>query len=262
MTIDRNISEIRAEVLLNYLYPEMEERWVAHADGAFYRNYSADAMEVDEERGVVRLSRDGFLKLLPQGLLTGTDELKGEDASEKYKKLERRQHLLHEAFLPIDTFFFQKRLAMERQTSELLNEKLEYLLKTYFDYDLSEERNPLVREAAVLLPYVCRYRGDLGFVSNLLGTLMNCEVRMHKGRYSQSDTTVSWLPSIRYELLIPDLTSAAYRERCATLQPLVDFLNEWMIPFDVHCEVVIKEHDAYLSVGDRLTLNYNTELNQ
>ena len=103
MNINRDLSEIKAEVLLNYLYPEMEERWVVHYEGAFFRNYNGDPLSIDETTGEVRLSRDGFLRLLPQGLLTYDDELKGEDTVEKYKKMEERQRLLHEAFLPFAT---------------------------------------------------------------------------------------------------------------------------------------------------------------
>ena len=65
MKINSNLSEIRAEVLLNHLYPEMEERWKVHHEGAFFRNYNGDSMSIDETTGEVRLSRDGFMRLLP-----------------------------------------------------------------------------------------------------------------------------------------------------------------------------------------------------
>ena len=86
MKINSNLSEIRAEVLLSHLYPEMEERWKVHHEGAFFRNYNGDSMSIDETTGEVRLSRDGFMRLLPQGVLTDDEELKGEDAAEKFKK--------------------------------------------------------------------------------------------------------------------------------------------------------------------------------
>ena len=72
-----DISEMKAEVLLNHLYPELAERWIVKNKGTFYRNYSEDVMRIDEEQGMVALSRDGFLRLLPQGLITTDDELKG-----------------------------------------------------------------------------------------------------------------------------------------------------------------------------------------
>lgn len=260
MKINSNLSQIRAEVLLSHLYPEMEERWKVHHEGAFFRNYNGDTMSIDEATGEVRLSRDGFMRLLPQGVLTDDEELKGEDAAERVKKLEHRLRVLHEAFLPFDTYAFQKKLAIERQVSRLLDDKLSYVLSQYFGFDLPGEKNHLVRQAAVLLPFVCRYKGDLGFISNILAALMRCEVKMHLARYSHTDTSKSWLPFVKYELLIPGLTAPEYRKRSEDLQPLADFLREWMLPCEVHCEICIKEHGAGKSLDERFTLDYNTEL--
>lgn len=263
MRIKRNLSQIRAEVLLNYLYPEMEDQWIAINKGTFYRNYNQDALAIEEKEGKAILARDGFLRLLPEGLLTKDSDLKGDDIAAKYKELEWRRELLNETFAPFDTYVFRKKLSIERITSELLEQKLQFLLLHYYGLDLTAESNPLVKEAAVLLPYVSRWRGDLGFVANLLGSLMNCRVEMSKGRYSHIDTTRCWLPVVRYKLLIPGLTANAYKELMQNLQPLVSFLEEWFIPFDVRCEIDIKEHQSQSRLPDgSLTLNYNTEVNQ
>ena len=142
----------------------------------------------------------------------------------------------------------------------MLEQKLEYLLKEYFHFDLAAEKSELVKEAATLLPFVSRWRGDFGFVSNLLGALMDCEVEMLVNRYSHLDTTICWLPQVRYNLLIPGLTPDQYKQQMSDLEPLVKFLKEWLIPFDVMLEVKIKEHkDARASAVER-TLDYNTEL--
>ena len=100
MKINRNISQIRAEVLLNYLYPEMSRKWMVHGKGTFYRNYNQDILALYEKEDKVILTRDGFLRLLPEGLLTRDDDLRGEDFSEKYEELEWRRELLNEAFSP------------------------------------------------------------------------------------------------------------------------------------------------------------------
>ena len=121
-------------------------------------------------------------------------------------------------------------------------------------------KNELVKEAAVLLPYVSRWRGDFHFVANLLGALMNCRVEMSMGRYSHLDTTICWLPRVRYDLLIPGLSPETYQEKMEELAPLVDFIKEWLIPFDVWCEVKIKEHHPIPDKA-RVTLDYNTEVN-
>ena len=258
--IKNSIPEIRAELLLNFLYPEMSNQWTSQNEGTFFRNYNSDLLTIDEEKMVALTARDSFMKLLPQGLITQETDLKGEDAAEKFKQLELKLRLLRETFKPIDTFRFRESLYVEHQMSSLLQGKLSYILNTYFGVDLDKIENPYVREAAILLPYVNRRRGDFGFIANLLRTLVKCEVNMTTGRYSHSDTTRSWLPMVRYDLVIPGLTPEQYQEKDKEIQPLRDFLCEWMIPFEVWCEIVIKEYDVPLQTDTRLTLGYNTEV--
>ena len=252
MIINRNISQIRAEVLLNYLYPEMNGKWMVQGKGTFYRNYNRDVLAVYEKENKVLLTRDGFLRLLPEGLLTRDDDLRGEDFSEKFKELEWRRELLS----------VRKKLEIERQVSELLDQKLSYLLKEYFNFDIEAEQSELVKEAAVLLPFVSRWRGNLGLVGNILGALMHCEVETIKGRYSPIDSTRLWLPQVTYKLLIPGLTRAIYLELRKSLEPLAAFLKEWLIPFDVRCVIEIKQHMIPQKPDGSMTLDYNTELNQ
>lgn len=247
-------------MLLNYLYPEVERKWIAHGEGSFYRNYNNDLLDFDEETMEAWLARDTFLNLLPQGVINNDNDLKGEDAAEKFKKIQRRIQLLNEAFLPIDTTAFRQRLYVERQVSELLQNKLSYILEEYFGINLDEVESPLVKEAALMLPYVSRKRGDFGLVGALLGALLHCKVKMMTGRYSHTDTTLRWLPRIRYELLIPGLSPEEFRSLNTTLQPLREFICEWFIPFEVKCDILIKEHHSEQQVNTRLTLGYNMEL--
>ena len=260
MKMKYDISEIKAEVLLNYLYPELSDKWTARMAGAFYRNYNQDAIDIYPDEATVSLSRDGFVKLLPQGLVTRDNDLKGEDSTAKLEELQARIHLLNEAFLPFDTYAFLKKVEMERQASEMLQKKLDFLLKEYFGFDLEQETNKLVRKVAVLLPYIGQLRGDFGFIRNLLKAIIHCDVEMTIGRYSHLDTTICWLPKVRYELLIGGLTPAQYRELRAQIEPLCNFIREWLVPFDVKCEILIKEHSAAKIISDRTTLDYNTEL--
>ena len=60
MKINRNISQIRAEVLLNYLYPEMSRTWMVQSKGTFYRNYNQDILALYEKEDKAILTRDGF----------------------------------------------------------------------------------------------------------------------------------------------------------------------------------------------------------
>ena len=90
MDIPLNLSEISAEMLLDYLYPDSGKQWVSRDKGAFYRNYNPDILGIDEENRLVKLSRDGFLRLLPQGMIVREDELKGDDVKERYNEIHTR----------------------------------------------------------------------------------------------------------------------------------------------------------------------------
>ena len=236
------IPQARAEMLLNYFYPEMENQWTVDNKGSFYRNYNHDILALYMDEGRVDLARDGFLKLLPEGLLTGETNVRGKDAAEKLKEVERRMHLLREAFLPLDTFAFHRRLRVERQLSELLNDKMEYLLKEYFGFDLDAEKNPYVRQLAVLLPFAKSWRGNLGMLRNLLSVIFACEVR--------------------YDLLIKGLDAAAYRKMRADVLKVADFFTEWFIPMDMVCQIYVKEYHHPQNLNNRLVLNYNSEVEQ
>lgn len=253
-----NIPEASAEMLLNYLYPELEKEWIARHNGTFYRNYNADIMSVNPEGKYVNLSRDGFLRLIPQGLFTQDNELKGNNFKDKYEALKKRELILSEAFLPFDTFTFRQRLHLEREISELLNEKLNYLLLEYFHFDLAKETNPYVKEAAVLLPYVSQWRGNFKFIRNLLSTLARCEVNMTIGKYSDTDNTRLWMPQVKYHLLMNGLDSEEYSTANAEILPLRQFIIEWFIPFDIKCDIQIKQYDKPFTLNEDLVLNYNT----
>ena len=259
MKKETNIPHIRAEVLLNRLYPELEQQWKVRQKGSFYRNYTQDILFLDEETQELELSRDGLLNLLPEGLYNLQDELKGEDMHAKFKQQEQRMHLLREAFIPIDTYWFKQNLFVERQVCELLEEKLEYVLSTYFNFDLAKEQDPLVKEVAVMLPFVSCKRGDFGFVRQLLETVLHCDVLMEVGRYSHTDNTIRWLPMVRYDVLITGLTAERYKQQNESLESLRYFITEWLMPMEVVCRILVKEYGVPQQTDSRLVLDYNTE---
>lgn len=240
-----NIPEISAELLLSYLYPELTGQWMAHHVGTFYRNYNCDVMALYPDEHTVEISRDGFLQLLPQGLFAGEDK--------------EQLSLLRDAFLPIDAYWFNTKMQVELQVSQLLQSKLEYVLREYFGFDLATQTNPYIRQAAVILPFVRSKRGDFPFIRELLSMLVHCPVEMKIGRYSDTDTTVAYLPRLRFDLLVNDLSSEQYKTSAKDLQPLFDFIREWLIPAEIHCEFEIKAQSPR-SLNHALTLDYNSKL--
>lgn len=260
MSRNPNINEISAEMLLNYLYPELMDKWKVRNAGSFYRNYNDDTLSIDPGERTVELSRDGFLKLLPQGFISEEDELKTGDKKEKHKKIERRKSLLEEAFLPVDSITFRRKLKIEREISSLLNEKLSYLLKKYFNFEIDNEKNSYIKELAVLLPYIRRWKGDLKNLKNLLQSIFECEVRLLLGRWSSTDSTRQWVPAVRYEFIFESLNAEEYLKMMNEMEPFRLFVREWFIPAEMHLEMIIKDSKPETRIKKNLLLEYNTEL--
>lgn len=256
----KNISELKAEVLLNHLYPELAKRWIVKNKGTFYRNYSDDVMHLDKEQETVSLSRDGFLRLLPQGLITSDDELRGKDFRSKYEELKIRKSRLEELFQPFDTWKFKNSLREEKQLADLLETKLDTLLKTYFHVDRTTESNGYVREMMTLLPIVNRLRANFGRIGDVLSALLGYRVTTKLTRYDWSERRQDAQPMVLYQVWIPDLKSEDYKTWNENLDALRTFICEWFIPFDTRCVIEIK-NDESATLDNRLTLDYNTRLN-
>lgn len=254
--------DISAEFLLNYLFPDHTDQWQAEYAGAFYRNYSPDILSFEKGRQTVRLSRDGFLRLLPQGIIAPDNILKGKGFEQKYEQLKKKEELLKDLFKPVDTLNFRFRLHIEKETSQLSSEKLALLLKYYFDYELEKEKNPYIRKTAPLLLLVSHLRADFSFLHTLLKCLFGCPVEMTTGRYTWDEGNEYSQPAITFQLIVPDLTTEAYNQLKLTIDPFADFIREWFIPFDTHCAIVIKHHNHPFVLGDALTLDYNTETHE
>ena len=240
--------EISAEMLLGHLYPELELLWTVRHRGTFYRNYSPDVMDIDEENMSVDIARDGLLKLIPPALLTGDFELTNTDAKGKnhttsfksrYEAMKQRLHLLDEAFLPIDTFRFRTRLATERH--------LEAILSTGTD--------ELVKKAAMLMPYLNKRRGDVRYVKRILETIAGHKVRMRQSAYSDTDNSRYWIQKVDFDIHVDGLDTESYRKEETRLKPLTEFLSEYFIPVDIICNfnIVGKNKENKL-------LNYNSNV--
>ena len=260
MNVTSQIPEIGAEMLLSLLYPEIEDKWIVYHDGTFYRNYNRDILALSPDEMRVWLSRDSLLGLLPQGLYSIEDDLRKGDRTEKIKELELQMKILAEAFLPFDTLSFRRLLKAERSVEDLLGDKLAWLIKNFIGFDLSGVQNPYVREFAVLLPGIRQWRGNFELLKSLLASVFHCDVRMQERRWSETDSTLEWLPEIRYELIIPGLSPEKYRTLQADILPLSDFLAEWYMPLEVRLEIAVREPHSDASINSGLILDYNTEL--
>ena len=258
-TVNQNLSEISAEMLVNYLYPEQAERWIPYNQGTFYRNYNLDVLGYDEQADEIQLARDGFCRLLPEGLLYAGDNMRDSNNQADFEKQDNRKRLLEDMFRPFDAFEFRRKLQIERQISTLLDGKIEYILNTYFNIYSDKLPNSYVKELSMLLPFVHSMRGDLMLIRNLLAALFKCEVSLYKGRYSQTDNTRSWIPQVTYELHIANLTTETYAQLQQDIAPVQNFVEEWLMPLEAHCRLEVKWHHDKGVTGSML-LNYDAKL--
>ena len=245
MTNETNLYDISAEFLLNYLHPDQMDQWEVDCAGTFYRNYSEDILAIDEEKGAVRLARDSFLRLLPQGVIANDNALKGNNFEQKYERLKKKEELLRSFFKPVDTLAFRFRLHIENQVTQLSEKKLAFLLKHYFHYDITQEKDPYIQRVAPFLLFVNQLR-----------------VEIHKGLYTWEEDERCACPAIEFQLIVPNLTAEAYDKLDKAIAPLREFLIEWFIPFDTHCVIGIRQHGQPFTLGESLTLDYNTEIGQ
>lgn len=254
-------SEISAEMLLEYLYPGMEKEWRVNAAGSFYRNYQPDVKDLDSRTGEITLARNGFVQLLPSTFISPRNELLSRGAKQQAEVVKERKQRLQEAFKPFDTFSFRKRLDIERQTSALLEQKLSFILRTFFGVDMDALESPLVRKAAALLPYVRTYRGDLRIIRDMISSITGYEVVQDLShRYSERESFIAWLPEVRFEILVPGLTPLQYAEKVAEIGPFADFIREWFMPYDVYTDIVIRDPDRGKRLGEGAMLDYNGKL--
>lgn len=249
------VNEINAEFMLTQLYPELDDAWVARHKGTFFRNYSSDVMATYPDEQLAELSRDGLLQLLPSAFLSDEEELKGGNATANNKKVKERLHTLEEAFLPVDTIRFHQSVQIERATQPILEMKLAYILKEYFGFDMENETNSYVRQAATLLPYVNVLRGDIRLVRNLLRVITGKTVDMRIKDFSHDDTSVYSIPKVTYTLHADSLSSTDYMAFLAELSPLMDFLTEHFLPFDIIVALAVRGNNDSESV-----LEYNSTL--
>ncbi|MCQ2143955.1 MAG: hypothetical protein MJY56_07805 [Bacteroidales bacterium] len=255
------LGEVNAEMILEYMYPGMENRWDVRCKGTFYRNYCGDTMSYDTATGEVDLARDGFLKLLPDVLISEANELKGRDFVGKYKAVQRRKALLEDAFAPFDAFAFRQRLEVERNASELLETKIGYILKTFFSMDVASVTDPLVKEAAMLLPFVIRLRGDLPFVRDMISSLTGYEVTVDLShRHSLTESYLAWMPKVIFTVRIPGLDPEKYIKETERLRPLAGFITEWLMPYDVVTELNVRAPGSTNVLSDEAMLDYNCKL--
>jgi len=123
---------------------------------------------------------------------------------------------------------------------EILSLKVSYILKEFYDFDLEAEQDEYVRKIALLLPFIARIRGIVGFAVKILENLTGHKVRHRYSTYGETDNTRCSTRKVFIDVLINGLTSETYGNEVKKWRPLFDFVIERFIPLDLMCEISIK----------------------
>lgn len=248
---------------LGYTYPDNDNNWIVRSKGTFYRNYQSDVMVVDEQNNVVDLARDGFIHILPQGLLTTDNDLRSDDPHKKkeaWTKLKKRKRQLEAAFQPVDTIRFRNRMLTEKQISGILQDKQAIILREVYGINAADYPSPFVQQIMNILPNIRRFRGDLNYIRSFLASCTNSEVELIRKRYSDTDTSRQWIVEIIYNIYIDNLSSVEYQEMFEKAHQVEEFLREWLIPVEVKLKVGIKMRTKTRKIGSPFILDYNIQL--
>ncbi len=252
-------SNIKAEVLMNYLYPDFGGEWIVDNMGLFYRNYQEDLISVDVASRQLLLARSSYLKLLPGGVISNEQDGGGRDAEQRGAQRRNIQQLT-EIFKPIDSYRFRHQIKNESFLSQSYEQRVEYLLKHIYSYDLESQTSEYVRRMAPLLLLRERIKGDMGLIRDLLESLLEREVTMSMDSYQENDWAEVILSRVVYVVVVEGLSHDRYGITSEQLTPLFDFIREWFVPLELRVE--FKIHDAQLDdrVKPNGLLGYNMRL--
>ena len=255
-----DMNQTSAQMLLGLLYPELSDKWIVRMKGGFYRNYNEDAMEVDPDGKTVVLSRGSMLDLLPSGIFSYEGEIRASDAKARDEEIHKRIDTVREAFVPLDSVIFHNSVRADIAAREAMESGTAFLLKTYFGFDIEAEENPYIRRVAPMLLNVKALRGDISFIRLMLSILTGCRVLCRKGWYSGVGTDRCRVPAVWFDIVREGLSAEEYAAEAGLIEELADFIREWFVPFDVHCEIALKDARSGNEAGERRLLNYNAHI--
>lgn len=268
MNVD--LKNIKAEVLLNYLYPERGDSWIVEYEGAFFRNYQNDLLSIDLENNKLSLSRDNFIKLLPESTLFRKEVINKKKVSSHRSKQIKEDRANYEdlcgIFSAVDTFRFREALGYEAFFSSLSEDKVAILLKEIYGYDYEKEPNKYVKKIAHLILRNDKIKGDMEVIREFLESLLSeeliCKVKKELGEYRGNGRAGCFLSQVTYYVFISGLEKDTYEQLNQELMPLFDFIKEWFVPAYIETDFIIVDNKDNDALSTRSLLGYNTKIQQ
>lgn len=243
--------ELKAETVVSVIAPEVKHWDVLHK-GYFYRNYHSDLINVDDTAQSIETSRNGLMKVLPEGLFFNPKQLDTKDDvkfKENEKKLEKERLLYASFFKPFDSKFFDLSLSVENFINDKCDGLIPDLLKLFFDIDYDSISNSYTKTLAPLILSSSSIKGNLNLITKLLAFITDCKVT-----YKISKLTITFIVHKRH------LDSTGYKRLNEELKPLFEMVENWFMPMEYNVEYMVKDYLQHfvLSSERPLLLNYNT----
>lgn len=243
--------ELKAETVLSVISPDVKHWNVLHK-GYFYHNYLPDLISVDTSSKSIETSRNGLMKILPEGLFFSPNELDTKDDVVFKKKkgiLDYKKSFYTDLFKPFDSVLFDLSLHVESFINETSDNEISILLNVFAGINYDNITNLYAKALTPLILVSSRIRGNFNLIIKLLSAVTHCAVS-----YELKKMTVLFIVNKQY------LNSAEYKNFTNELNPVFELVENWFIPIQYNVKYMVKDHTQkfILSSEKPLLLNYNT----
>ena len=243
--------DLKAETVVSVVSPDVKHWKVLHK-GYFYRNYHNDIINLDTINNYIETSRNGLMKILPEGLFFNPQQLKvdeKDDFKEKKKKLDEIRKFYSEFFIPFDSELFDISLRIENYINESSDKSLANWLRAFLDIDLEILNDTYTKALVPMILGASKIRGNFLLITQLLSAITNCEVSYAISKFK-----------VKFVVHKTNLNAVEYKNFNNELKRMFKVVEDWFIPMEYTVEYMIKDYKQRLVLSSEkpLLLNYNT----
>lgn len=243
---------IKAEILMLQMGIKEDVRM----QGVFSRNYSEDLIGIDyeENKPVVKLSRDGVFHLLPEGLFFEENRIKSihkNDFNVEYEQFNEEKKSIEQFFQAFDIVHFKLGLEMEKKLNDILQKGNTVFTSAFLDDQKTDSDNEYISKIKILLPFVSQLRGNLALLTELLENV-----------FSAKKVEPKRIQPFRIQFIIhkENLSKEEYLLMDKNTNTFFDFFRHWFLPVEMECDYRIKDYTSSFTLGNTSLLDYNTHL--
>lgn len=242
------------------------ENHLIRMDGKSCKGYCEDILSVDEYPKRVRLTRNGIMHSLPEGLFSHEDFLRNAKEDDLHEQLEKLHELRENCaayFEIFDTRFFAEGISLQKVVDTTEKNIDALLLKFFYGENVAQildNEDPVKRHLVLLLLIRNRIKGDidaLAFYLSLIFKKKTIGNTIYRRLNNNSATLVKYVQFIVY---FDGLSHDECVKKMKIYKDYFDFINDWFIPFDCTLEYYLRDTHQPFAFQEHqcLTLGYNT----